>query len=229
MTTVIAATTSVAKPIPTIRLLLALCLSLLLTVDARAEQILVQGLFKGAAVLTINGQQRMLRDGQTSDEGITVVKATPKYVVVSIDGKQQRMTLSQQISSSFQAVERGEVTIARTGANQYITNIYVNGRRIEALVDTGASTVALSEAHARQLDLQYDKQHASGQVTTASGVAKAYHLVLRNVSVGGITVNGVPAVIVEGNYPSHVLLGMSYLRHIELSEKGGIMTLKSKY
>ena len=211
------------------RLILSLCVLLLLATEALAEQIMVQGLFKGAAVLTINGQQRLLRDGQTSIEGVAVIKATPKYVLVSIDGKQQRMTLSQQISSSFQAVERDEVTIARTGHNQYITNIHVNGRRIKALVDTGASTMAFSEAHARQLDLKYDKQRSSGQVTTASGTAKAYHVVLRNVSVGGIGVDGVPAVVVEGNYPSQVLLGMSYLRHIELSEKGGIMTLKSKY
>ena len=214
---------------PILRLALSLCLFVLPATQALAEKIMVQGLFKGAAVLTINGQQRMLRNGQTSVEGVTVVKATPKYVLVSVNGKQQRMTLSQQISSSFQTAERGEVAIARTEANQYITPIHINGRRIEALVDTGASVMALSETHARQLDLQYDIKRARGQVTTASGVARACHLVLRNVSVGGITVSGVPAVVVEGDYPSQVLLGMSYLRHIELSEKGGIMTLKSKY
>ena len=211
------------------KVVLSLCLMCLLVAEASARQVVVQGLFKGAAVLTIDGQQRMLRNGQTSVEGVTVIEATPKYVVVSFDGKQQRLGLSQQISSSFQETSRDEVTIPRSQRNQYITPIHVNGRRIEALVDTGANIVAMSEIHARQLDLKYQSKTPTSRVVTASGTADAYNVVLRNVSVGGITVSGVTAVVIEGDYPRRVLLGMSYLSNVELSEKDGIMTLKSKY
>lgn len=194
-----------------------------------AQSVHVTGLFKGMVMLNIDGQQRLIKNGEVSPEGVKVIEATSRYAVVEIDGVEQRLTLTQKISSHYTVKERPEVTIRRTDNNQYLTQAHINDRRVKVLVDTGATSVAMSESHAKQLNLKYTNKGITGSVSTASGVSSAYHIILRSLTVGGITVNGVPALVIEGTYPRHILLGMSYLKHVEMTEKDGIMTLKSKF
>jgi aspartyl protease family protein len=195
---------------------------------ALAVEVQVQGLFKGAAVLLIDGKQRMLKAGKRSPEGVLLVSANNKHAVIEIDGKRHNLTLSRRITSSYQTVKIKEVAIPRNKSNQYITSANINGKRIRVLVDTGATSVSMSSLEAKRLGIDYEKGKV-GQVVTASGVAKAYSVTLKRVAIGEIVVSGVPAVVVEGNFPVLVLLGMTYLNHVNMSEHGGILYLKSKY
>ena len=95
-------------------------------------------------------------------------------------------------------------------------------------MDTGATSVALSARQASQLGIDY-RQGRLSTVTTASGRAKAYQVTLKTVAVGSIVVSAVPAVVVEGDYPAIILLGMTYLRHVEMSEKDGLLVLQAKF
>jgi aspartyl protease family protein len=56
-------------------------------------------------------------------------------------------------------------------------------------------------------------------------VSPAHVITLNSVAVGGIEVNNVPALVVEGSYPATILLGMSYLQHVKLQEHNGILSL----
>ena len=60
---------------------------------------------------------------------------------------------------------------------------------------------------------------------TASGLTDAYQVTLNSVSVGGIRVDNVPAMVVSGDYPATVLLGMSFLRHVRIEENNGILSM----
>lgn len=202
--------------------------SLLLPLSSVAD-IVVVGLFKNAAALQIDGQQRMLRAGDLSPEGVRVISATPKQVVIERDGQRQVLGLSQHISSSYSTAQQAEVTIPRSANNQYITQGHINGRQIEMLVDTGANLVAMSEVHARRLGIDYRRHGLVGKVQTASGLANAYGVSLKSISIGGITANAVEATVIEGDYPAMVLLGVSFLKHVDLREQNGAMYLKAKY
>ncbi len=193
-----------------------------------ALEIQAQGLFKNAAVLNIDGKQRMLKVGQSSPEGILLVEANTKRAVIEVNGQREELTLTRRISSNFTQVNQTEVGIPRNRLNQYVSNASINGRRIKVLVDTGANIVALSSAHARQLGIDY-KRGTPSAVTTASGRAKAYRLTLKSIEVGGIRVNSVSASVIEGDYPQMVLLGMSYLQHVNMREQDGTLFLQGKY
>jgi aspartyl protease family protein len=106
--------------------------------------------------------------------------------------------------------------------------LQVNGRQITALLDTGANLMAMSAGHARQLGINYLRGEKA-LVSTASGVAPAYRVKLKSVAVGGIVADHVAAVVIEGDYPEQVLLGMSYLEHVDMQEKDNILTLKARY
>ncbi|MCP4996513.1 MAG: TIGR02281 family clan AA aspartic protease, partial [Gammaproteobacteria bacterium] len=65
-------------------------------------------------------------------------------------------------------------------------------------------------------------------VSTASGYAKGYRIVLNRVQVGAISLNSVDAIVIEGGSPRQVLLGMSFLNRVEMNNSSNIMLLRSK-
>ena len=205
-----------------------LLLSILIPLTGQAVDVQVQGLFKNTAVLNIDGKQRMLKAGQRSPEGVLLVSANTKQAVLEIDGKRLTVGLSRSISSQFTRAEKTELAIPKNSFNQYITTATINGRRIQVLVDTGATSIAMSGRHARQLGLNFQKGKPH-RVVTASGQAPAWRVKLRSVNVGGIEVNNIMASVIEGDYPTEVLLGMSYLEHVKMREQDGILYLEAKY
>jgi aspartyl protease family protein len=66
-------------------------------------------------------------------------------------------------------------------------------------------------------------------VTTASGVERAWGVNLDSVKVGELELRNVGAVVLDGNQPAKVLLGMSYLGRLEMANSGSLMTLRKKY
>jgi aspartyl protease family protein len=66
-------------------------------------------------------------------------------------------------------------------------------------------------------------------VETAGGILQAWQVTLRSVDVGGIRVDGVQASVVEGDFPADVLLGMTFLRHVEMQETNGVLSLSRSW
>ena len=208
----------------------ALCLGGLLgllSAVAHASAIEVQGLLKNAAVIVIDGVPVMLRAGESRGE-LTLISANSREAVVEINGRRQTLGISERISTEFAVAAKREVAIARNARNAYTTYASINGQRFLVLLDTGASQVAMNSGDARRLGINY-QQGEPLLVSTASGRARAYQTRLRSIDVGGITVSGVPAMVIEGDFPETVLLGMTYLQHVELREAEGVLYLQSSF
>lgn len=190
---------------------------------AQTLTVQVEALFPKSAVLKIDGQRKMLRAGQ-SFNGVTLVSAETNSATIRLNGKTQTLGLSQHIGSSYEEPTEQRITVARDSYGQYRTSILINGRSVLALVDTGASSMAMSGDQAKALGIDF----YGGQITrvsTASGISEAYSITLRSVSVGGITVENVRGSVIDGDYPSIVLLGMTYLSHVKMEEQGGVLSL----
>ena len=203
-----------------------LCLFPLGSLSA-APSIEVEALMTDAAVLKIDGERKMLKAGQ-SYKGVTLVSAYSRTATLEVDGKQHVVGLSRRIGADFQEPKEQVVNIRRDERLQYNTSILINGRTMPALVDTGANLVALSSKHAQALSIDY-KTGFQSQVETASGMVGAWLITLRSVSVGGIRVQNVQATVVDGNFPSTILLGMSYLKHVEMKENNGVLSLSRSW
>lgn len=192
-----------------------------------AAEIEVLGLFKGAALLKVDGEQKLLKVGQTW-KGVALLQANSKQALADVNGQQLTLTVSKRIDSNFTVPESRQVRIRKNDRRQYITTAEINGRRTPVLVDTGANIVALNSNTARAMGIDFEDGVRS-KVTTASGVASAWMVMLDSVDVGGIRINHVQASVVQGDFPEVVLLGMSYLQHVEMQEKDGILSLTGKY
>ncbi len=185
----------------------------------------VEALLGDTAVLMINGQRKTLRVGQ-SFAGVTLVAAQPTTATLEVNGRTESVGLSQRVGTNFEKAQEQVVTIPRNAMMQYQTNATINGRSVLVTVDTGANMVAISSEQAKAMSIDYSAG-TPAQVETASGLNSAYGVTLQSVSVGGIQVDNVPAMVVEGAYPATILLGMTYLRHVKLQEHNGILSLSA--
>lgn len=199
---------------------------LLTPVAFASAELSAKMLAEGSALIDINGKQRMLREGQESPEGVTLVSANGAQAVVRYQGEEYTLTLSRQISTAFSEAELAEVRIASGRGGHYLTPGRINGLPVEFMVDTGATSVAMNIPEARRLGIHY----AAGQrmqVSTANGVAPAYKVWLDNVTVGAITINHVEAFVIAGNAPGTILLGNSFLKLVEMTTERGVLVLRA--
>ena len=208
--------------------LLAVATVIALTLGARGSfsatpSIEVEALLPDTAVLKIDGQRKTLKVGQ-SFGGVTLIAAYSRTATLEVDGQQMVVGISRRIGSSYQQPKEQVVTITRNAMLQYHTTASINGRQVQVLVDTGANVVAISSTQARVLGIDYSAGTPS-KVETASGIIPAHIVILRSVSVGGILVNNVRASVVEGDFPATILLGMTYLQHVQMKEHNGVLSL----
>ena len=207
---------------------LAFCLILLMiSQHARALDIEAKALFDGAALLSIDGRDVMVRVGELTEEGVKLVKADSWQAIVDYEGTQKSLNLSDRIAASFKAPEKSQVMINVTDNNQYIAQGSINGRPVRFLVDTGANVMALSATTARSLGIS-TANGEKAMAASASDKLPVTVVVLKEVQVGPIRQTNVRAVITEGDYPRDVLLGMTFLQHVDISENAGLMVLTSK-
>lgn len=125
---------------------------------------------------------------------------------------------------------RGAGRVARLPADaggHFRAEASFNGRRAEVLVDTGATFVALGEREARRLGLAVARSDFRHEARTANGTARAAMVPVRRLALGPIELRDVEAMVIEGEGPGTVLLGMSFLKRLAAVElRDGALELR---
>jgi aspartyl protease family protein len=202
-------------------------LLLLLPLPLLAIEIEVRALFSGAAMFVIDGENQLLKKGQVSSSGVELIDANPSEAVVRINDQTRTLRLSDRISSSFEKPVKVKVLIKMAANRQYITAGSINGRPVRYLVDTGANVVAINANTARMLGLS-TADGVKVNASTASDDLQVTMVMIEEMVVGEITRKNVQAIIIDGENPKDILLGMSFLQHVDISENAGLMVLTSK-
>ena len=185
----------------------------------------VVGLFANAAVLEIEGEQVLLKAGGTH-EGVQLVTASSRSATVRIGEESWTLSLSEEISGRFRTPSKQEVQIGKDARGQYRVGGLINGTPVSFLVDTGATVVAMNLPTARRLGL--DVSDAKRQkVATAGGIVESWEVQVDRIQVGSVSVVNVKTAVLDGNYPQDILLGMSFLDQVEMSEERGVLVLST--
>jgi len=116
-----------------------------------------------------------------------------------------------------------QVVLRPNDVNQYVTGGRINGEPVEFLVDTGSVDVALPYALAQRLKLQLTP---GGMSMTGNGDVPTWSAWLDQVEVGGLVASQIKATILPNMQSERVLLGMSYLKYMELLLANGQLTLR---
>lgn len=194
------------------------------------EKIVINGLFKNKAIVTIDGKQRVLKVGKISPEGALLIESNSKQAIIEINGKQEKYVLGSNIGGNFSAPTDGKKLIM-TPDSQGMYNISgtINGSHVAFVVDTGATLVSMNSNVAKKLGLDYKLTGKESLSYTASGTSKIYIVNLKRVRIGDIELTNVKGAVHEGNFPVVTLLGMSFLGKLNMKREGRILELEKKY
>jgi aspartyl protease family protein len=110
------------------------------------------------------------------------------------------------------------IRIRKTRSGHFVARAQVNGRGIQMIIDTGASTVVLRHEDARNAGIQLNELSYTVPVETANGRAFAARVKLDKVSLGDITLEQVDALVTRPRVLHQSLLGMSFLSRLRSYE-----------
>jgi aspartyl protease family protein len=109
----------------------------------------------------------------------------------------------------------------------YQVDASINGVSVPMMVDTGATTIALTYEDADRLGLNPGGLNFSSTVMTANGPARTAYVTLPEIDVAGIRRTNVAAGIAERGKLGRSLLGMNFLSQLRsFSFSGNEMTLQ---
>jgi len=109
--------------------------------------------------------------------------------------------------------EASEIEIPISPDGHFHTRVLVNGEAIDFLVDTGATSVALTREDARRIGLDVDSLQYRVPVRTANGMTYQAPVVLEELKIGLLSVRNVRGGVNRGRM-SKSLLGMTFLRRL---------------
>jgi aspartyl protease family protein len=118
--------------------------------------------------------------------------------------------------------ENSTVVLKRGLDGHYRAEALINGEKVNVLVDTGATGVAISQRIADKLKLS---SIDAVRTNTANGDSIGYMVRLKSLKVGGVNAHDVAAMIAPG-LDGDALLGMSFLSRMDVRLFNGEMTIK---
>jgi aspartyl protease family protein len=138
-------------------------------------------------------------------------------------GVEERRLNPNQQPDSVITQEGVEVRLASNPQGHYLLGGEINGHAATFLLDTGATFVAIPANVADRLGLQRGRRIA---VSTANGTADSFTTRIDTLQLGAIRLHDVNAGIVPGMDGEEILLGMSALRQLEFTQRGGELILR---
>jgi aspartyl protease family protein len=159
--------------------------------------------------------------------GAALLLAVGLAAVNRLDGVNRAKTDVTAAPAVATPTASGRNVVLSKGSNGHFqVDARVDGRRVEFLVDTGASHIALREREAARLGIYPRPSDYTVRVNTANGVTKAALVQLRSVEVGDIVVRDVPAIVHPDEGLSVNLLGMSFLSKVRWTHERGKLVLE---
>lgn len=204
--------------------LLSLCLSNAFAV----ETIQVQALMPGMVVLKVDGERVTLKTGQQSAQGVKMISSDSRSAVLEVNGEQKQYQMGTAVSTNFSQRDIIFEQIMINNNGMFMSHGSINGHSVKYLVDTGASSVAMSSRDARKLGIQYRLNGEKIRASTASGIADGWVVNLKSVRLGKLIEYNVKGVVVDGDHPREVLLGMTFLNRMKVEKEAGKMTITQK-
>lgn len=129
----------------------------------------------------------------------------------------------QAVAARF-TTDGSTIELRRGADGHYHWPGQINGRRVDFLVDTGATGIAIPAELARELDLP-----ALGEVrsTTANGIATGQLVRIDLELDGGIAARNLRAVALPG-LDGRPLLGMSVLGRLRWTQQDGVLRIETE-
>ena len=193
-------------------------------------QVALSGVAGGKALVIIDGAApKFLSVGQTV-QGVKLLSVEGDAASVEVDGKRQTL----QVGGAPVSVGKGRsggggqrIVLTADPSGHFVPQGQINGKAVQFLLDTGATTVALGAADARRINLKYEHGQKV-RMNTANGTSTGYLIRLDSVRVGDVVAYDVEAVVSPQPMP-FVLLGNSFLNRFQMQKTNDQLTLEKRF
>ncbi|MFZ4289609.1 retropepsin-like aspartic protease family protein [Variovorax sp. HJSM1_2] len=196
---------------------------------AQAQSVVLSGMLGNKALLVVDGAApKTVAPGETY-KGVKVVATRSDAADLEFAGKRLTLRIGdtpvQMAGSSQGGATR--VVLTADSRGHFFSQGAINGNTTQFMVDTGASVVAMSQAEAERLGVNY-KNGQPVQMSTANGVTQGWRIRLATVRVGDVQLYDVEAVVTPAAMP-FVLLGNSVLTRFQMNRTNDQMVLERRY
>jgi aspartyl protease family protein len=202
----------------------------LLAGSAMAQSVAMTGSMGSKALLVIDGgAPRALAAGESA-QGVKVVKVTSSDALVEIAGKRQTVMLGAapvSLGGAGGGANGSQILLTAGQGGHFYANGSINGRNVNFLVDTGATTIALGQAEAERIGLAY-RHGRRIPVGTANGTTVGYLVKLDSVRINDVEIYNVDAIVQPAPMP-YVLLGNSFLGRFQMKRENDLLTLDKRF
>lgn len=193
-----------------------------------AQSVSMSGRLGDKALLVIDGSPRTVAVGSTVG-GVKLLSVTADASVVELRGQRHTLPLGGtpvNLGGAMGGESGSRIVLTAGPGGHFVTTGSINGRSVQFVVDTGATSIAIGQSEAERIGLKY-REGARGMASTANGLVPTYRVNLTAVRVGEVTVHGVDALVVQSSMP-YVLLGNSFLTRFQMKRENDVMTLERR-
>ena len=196
---------------------------------AQAQSVALAGMLGSKALLVVNGTTPKTVAAGETHEGVKVISTSGDQAVVEQDGKRSTLRVGEapvSMGASKTGGKGNRIVLVAGSGGHFMTAGQINGKAVQFMVDTGATSVAMGAQDAERTGINF----RTGQpvmMSTANGNVQGYRIKLDSVRVGDVEVFGVDAVVTPQPMP-FMLLGNSFLTRFQMLRENDQMTLTKR-
>ncbi|XVJ70250.1 MAG: TIGR02281 family clan AA aspartic protease [Rhizobacter sp.] len=199
-----------------------------LALAQKGASVALSGVMGTKALLVVNGAPKTLGVGDVH-AGVKLVSVSAQDALVEVDGKRVQLSLGGthvNLGGNSSEGSGSRIVLTAGSGGHFVTRGSINGRSVRFMVDTGATTVAMSQAEAERIGVKYTDGQV-GAANTANGQVMMYLIKLDSVRINDVQVFNVDAAVLLAPMDM-VLLGNSFLTRFQMKRENNVLTLDKK-
>jgi len=203
--------------------------AVLAAASAQAQSVALAGMLGSKALLVVNGTAPKTVAAGESHEGVKVISTNGDQAVVEQNGKRNTLRVGEapvHMGAGKSGGKGNRIVLVAGSGGHFMTAGQINGRAVQFMVDTGATSVAMAAQDAERAGVNF-KAGQPVMMSTANGNVQGYRIKLDSVRVGDVEVFGVDAVVTPQPMP-YMLLGNSFLTRFQMLRENDQMTLTKR-
>ena len=196
---------------------------------ARAQSVALAGMLGNKALLVVNGTAPKTVAAGETHEGVKVISTSGDQALVEQNGKRNTLRVGEapvNVGASKSGGKGNRIVLVAGTGGHFLTAGQINGKAVQFMVDTGATSVAMGAQDAERTGINF-KTGQPVTMWTANGSVQGYRIRLDSVRIGEVEVFGVDAVVTPQPMP-YMLLGNSFLTRFQMLRENDQMTLTKR-
>ncbi len=194
---------------------------------AQAQAVALAGILGSKALLVVDANPPKAVGAGDEYQAVKVLAVTKDEATIEVNGARRTLRLGEApVSVGARGGSGKRIVLMADSRGHFVNTGTINGRMMQYMVDTGATTISIGRTDAERMGLNYQGGEPV-RMNTANGVAQGWRMRLDSVRLGDVEVLGVDAIVTPQPMP-YVLLGNNFLTQFQMTRLNDQMVLEKR-